>query len=77
MGAAGWAPLRTCTHLAVSLFLAFFFLCMCVFFLFLALSLWILGSGQAAVAKPGELATAVASWCLQPRHGCPGPGFPD
>lgn len=49
-GATCWAPLRPCMHLAVSLFLV--------------LSFWILGSGQVAVAKPGEL-------CVSALHGLP------
>lgn len=77
--ATGWAPLRPCTHLAVSLFLV--------------LSLWIPGSGQIAVAKPGELcvfcttSAVPLAWapsllamlvfwlCLQLQRGRCGPKF--
>lgn len=77
--ATGWAPLRPCTHLAVSLFLV--------------LSLWIPGSGQIAVAKPGELcvfcttSAGPLAWapsllamlvlwpCLQLQRGRCGPKF--
>lgn len=73
MGAAGWAPLRTCTHLAVSLFLAFFF-CACVcFFVFsfepLDSGVWAGSCGQAQGAghSCGLLVSAAAAWVPWPR----------